>query len=213
MGSLAVVFNARSALVTADIHQQLNPAASQERIVKVGRTAMIVMVVIALAWLPVIRGAHGLHDYLQSGQDGLAPPVFVMFFLGVFWKRMNRQGYFWAMITGFAIGLFRRGVDTPVSLLLAGFEHGYTPGSFASVLNKAYLQYFSVLITLVSAGVAVAVSLATAKTDTAAIAGLTYGAANEADRAETRESWGYVDVAGSVVVLAPILGAYLCFCG
>ena len=71
------------------------------------------MVLIALAWIPVIQGAHGLYNYLQAVQGYLAPPIFVVFFLGVFWKRMNWQGCLWAMIVGFAVGLFRMAVDTP----------------------------------------------------------------------------------------------------
>jgi SSS family solute:Na+ symporter len=213
MGSLAGVFNACSTLFTVDLYQKINPGASQERLVRVGRTATVVMVLIALAWLPVIQGATGLYNYLQAVQGYLAPPVFVVFFLGVFWKRMNWQGCLWSMIVGFGIGLFRMAVDTPVSLGLPGFEGGYTDGTFLWVVNKTYFQYFSVLIAIVSAVVAVGVSLATGEPDYGRIGGLTYGTATEAHNAETRRSWDWRDVLGSTVVLAAILGAYLYFRG
>ncbi len=213
MGSLAGVFNACSTLFTVDLYEKLYPGASQAKLVRTGRTATAVMVLIALAWLPVIQGAHGLYNYLQAVQGYLAPPVFVVFFLGVFWKRMNWQGCLWAMIVGFAIGLFRMAVDTPVSLGLAGFEHGYAEGTFLWIINKTYFQYFSVLITLISAAVAVVVSLATAEPEYARISGLTYATASGADDAETRASWDWRDVLGSAVVLAAILGAYLYFRG
>ncbi len=51
-----------------------------------------VMVLIGLAWIPVIQGGKGLYDYLQGVQAYLAPPIFVVFFLGVFWKRLNGAG-------------------------------------------------------------------------------------------------------------------------
>ena len=57
-----------------------------------GRIATGVMVLIAMAWIPVVKGAHGLYDYLQAVQGYLAPPIFVVFFFGVFWKRLNAQG-------------------------------------------------------------------------------------------------------------------------
>ena len=38
------------------------------------------MVLIGLAWIPVIRGSRGLYDYLQGVQGYLAPPIFVVFF-------------------------------------------------------------------------------------------------------------------------------------
>ena len=59
------------------------------------------MVAIALAWIPVVKGANSLYEYLQSIQGYLAPPIFVVFFFGVFFKRLNAKGCFWAMIVGF----------------------------------------------------------------------------------------------------------------
>ena len=95
-------------------------------------------------------------------QGYLAPPIFVVFFLGVFFKRLNAQGCLAAMVVGFVIGIFRMVVDTPGTMKLTGFEHGYAPGSFLWIVNNIYFQYFSVLITVVSAVVMVAVSCATA---------------------------------------------------
>jgi SSS family solute:Na+ symporter len=213
MGSLAGVFNACSTLFTVDLYEKINPGASQEKIVRVGRIATSVMVLVALAWLPVIQGAHGLYNYLQAVQGYLAPPVFVVFFLGVFWKRMNWQGCLWAMIVGFAVGLFRMAVDTPVALGLAGFENGYPAGTFLWVINNTYFQYFSVLITIISALVAVFVSLATREPEYGRIGGLTYATATASDDAHTRASWDWRDVLGSAVVLLAILGSYLYFTG
>ena len=59
---------------------------------RTGRIATVVMVLVALAWIPVIKGAHGLYNYLQAVQGYLAPPIFVVFFFGVFFKRLNAQG-------------------------------------------------------------------------------------------------------------------------
>jgi solute:Na+ symporter, SSS family len=213
MGSLAGVFNACSTLFTVDLYEKMRPGSSQHQLVRTGRTATVVMVLIALAWLPVIQGAHGLYNYLQAVQGYLAPPIFVVFFLGVFWKRMNAQGCLWAMIVGFAVGLFRMAVDTPVTLALSGFEHGYPPGSFLWIVNKTYFQYFSVLITIISAIVAVAVSLATPAPDYSRMGGLTYATATDEHDAHTRSSWDWRDVVGSSVVLLCILGSYLYFRG
>ena len=213
MGSLAGVFNACSTLFTVDLYEKWNPGASQHRIVRTGRTATMVMVAIALAWLPVIQGAHGLYNYLQAIQGYLAPPIFVVFFLGVFSKRMNAQGCFWAMVVGFAIGLFRMLVDTPVTLGLAGFENGYTPGSFLWIVNKTYFQYFSVLITIISAIVMVVVSHLTPAPDVSTLGGLTYATASADDRQKTRASWGTREVLASGIVMVFILGAYLYFRG
>jgi SSS family solute:Na+ symporter len=213
MGSLAGVFNACSTLFTVDLYQKWRPSASQHQIVRTGRIATLVMIGIALAWIPVIQGAHGLYNYLQAVQGYLAPPIFVVFFLGVAFKRLNAQGCFWAMMVGFALGVFRMLVDTPVTLGLKGYEHGYTPGSFLWVVNNIYFQYFSVLITIVSAVVMVAVSYLTPAPDYHRIKGLTFGTATAEDRRRTRASWAWSDVVASAVVLACILAGYLYFRG
>jgi len=213
MGSLAGVFNACSTLFTVDLYQKWKPAASQHQLVRVGRIATATMVLIALAWIPVIKGANGLYTYLQAVQGYLAPPIFVVFFFGVFWKRLNAQGALWAMIVGFVMGIFRMLVDTPVTLGLPGFENGYTQGSFLWIINNFYFQYFSVLITIVSAIVMVGVSYMTAAPDYARIQSLTFETKTAEDRAQTRASWDWHDVAGSAVVLTCIMGAYLYFRG
>jgi solute:Na+ symporter, SSS family len=213
MGSLAGVFNACSTLFTVDIYEKLRPKASQHEIVRMGRIATITMVLIAMAWIPVVQGATGLYNYLQSIQGYLAPPIFVVFFFGVFWKRLNAKGCLWAMVIGFLVGLFRMLVDTPVTMKLKGFEHGYPEGSFLWIVNNINFQYFSILITLVAAVVMVLVSYLTSAPEYEKIKGLTYQTATDEDRAKTRASWGRTEVLASCVILVFILGAYLYFRG
>jgi SSS family solute:Na+ symporter len=213
MGSLAGVFNACSTLFTVDLYQKFRPLASQRDLVRMGRIATAGMVVIALAWIPVIQGAHGLYAYLQTVQGYLAPPIFVVFFFGVFWKRLNAAGCLWSLIVGFLVGGFRMLVDTPVTMKLPGFEHGYRSGTLLWIVNNINFQYFSVFITLVSAVILVAVSYATPAPAYERFAGLTFGTSSAEDRAKTRASWEKKDLAFSLVVLACIAGAYLYFTG
>jgi SSS family solute:Na+ symporter len=210
MGSLAGVFNACSTLFTVDIYGKIRPEASQAQIVKMGRIATVVMVLISMAWIPVVQGAHGLYGYLQSVQSYLAPPIFVVFFFGVFWKRLNAQGCFWAMVVGFIIGLFRMLVDTPVSLFK---DWEYSKGSWLWIINNINFQYFSILITLISAAVMVVVSYATAAPDYEKIKGLTFATATAEDRYKTRMSWDWREVAASLFVIGCIAGAYIYFRG
>jgi len=210
MGSLAGVFNACSTLFTVDIYEKIRPKATQRELVRIGRLATVAMVLIALLWIPVVKGAHGLYGYLQSVQGYLAPPIFVVFFLGVFWKRLNAKGCFWAMLIGFIVGIFRMAVDTPITL---GLFKSYPEGSFLWIVNNINFQYFSILITLISAVVMVGVSYAGAIPDYDRIKGLTFSTASEEDRKRTRDSWHWTDVASSLVVLVFILGAYFYFRG
>lgn len=210
MSSLAGVFNACSTLFTIDLYQKFAPEATEQRLVQVGRYATIAMVLIGMAWLPVIEGSKGLYDYLQSVQGYLAPPIFVVFFLGIAWKRLNAQGCLAALIVGFAMGLFRLGVDTPPKV----YENfAYSEGSFLWIVNKIYFQYFSLLITLVCAAVMIGVSLVTAPPDYSRFQGLTYGVVSEEEKKTSRASWKPIDVAMSGLVMVLIIAAYLYFQG
>ena len=210
MSSLAGVFNASSTLFTMDFYSRLRPESSEQHLVWMGRVATVVMVIIGLAWIPVIQGGRGLYDYLQGVQAYLAPPIFVVFFLGIFNKRLNKQGCLAALIIGFALGLFRLIVDTPVSLM---DDFAYAEGSFLWVINNIFFQYYSLAITLICIIVMVGVSYMTPAPAYEKISGLTYGTLTAEDRAESRASWNWRDVASTVLVLALILAAYLYFTG
>ncbi|MDD4872670.1 MAG: sodium:solute symporter [Kiritimatiellae bacterium] len=213
MGSLAGVFNACSTLFTVDLYEKWKPGASQHELVRTGRIATVVMVIIAMLWIPVVQGAHGLYNYLQAVQGYLAPPIFVVFFFGVFFKRLNAKGCLYSMVIGFIMGLFRMLVDTPVTIKLSGFENGYTQGSFLWIINNINFQYFSVLITIVSAVIMVVVSYMTQEPDYGKIKGLTYGTVSDEHRKDSRDSWDWREVVASAVVLACIIGAYIYFRG
>jgi SSS family solute:Na+ symporter len=213
MGSLAGVFNACSTLFTVDLYEKWRPKASQKEIVHMGRLATMLFVMLALMWIPVIRGAHGLYGYLQAVQGYLAPPIFVVFFFGIFWRRANAAGCFWSLIVGFVFGLFRMLVDTPVTLGMPTVAHGYAPGSLLWVVNNINFQYFSVLIAALSALTLMGVSLTTAPPPYDQIKSLTFGTLSEADRSTTRSSWAWPEVGASAFVLLCILGAYFYFTG
>lgn len=210
MSSLAGVFNASSTLFTMDFYSKFKPLATQHQLVWVGRFATAVIVFIGLLWIPVIQGGKGLYDYLQGVQAYLAPPIAVVFFLGVFIKRMNAKGCLSALIVGFLMGIFRLAVDTPVKLLS---DFSYAEGSLLWIVNNTFFQYYSLLITIICIIVMIAVSYWSEKPDYAVIQGLTFSTMTDKDRLETRKSWDYRDVLGSVLVLLIILAAYLYFTG
>jgi SSS family solute:Na+ symporter len=210
MSSLAGTFNASSTLFTIDFYSKFKPGASQHQLVWMGRIATTVMVIIGLLWIPVIQGGKGLYDYLQTIQGYLAPPIFVVFFLGVFMKRLNGKGCLAALIVGFIMGLIRLAIDTPVKLLK---DFHYPEGSLLWIINNIFFQYYSILILAVCVVVMILVSYATEKPNYEKIKGLTYGTESDEDRIKSRASWSVGDVIFSCVVLAIIIAAYLYFRG
>ena len=209
MSALAGVFNASSSLFTMDFYSKLRPKATQAQLVRVGRVATVVMVIIGLLWIPVIQGAKGLYDYLQGIQAYLAPPIFVVFFFGVFMKRLNGPGCLATLLTGFVMGLVRLIIDTPVKLGGTPYEEG----SFLWIMNNIFFQYYSLLITIVCIIVFLVVSYATKPPDYAKISGLTFSTLTPQDRLETRASWNAKDVILSILLVAAIIAIYMYFTG
>ena len=162
----------------------------------------------------MIRGGRaGCTTTCRAIQGYLAPPIFVVFFLGVFWKRLNGRAAWRRSWSASCLGLFRLAVDTPVTLGLAGFENGYTEGSFLWIVNNIYFQYYSLLIFLVCAAVMVLVSHMTEAPSEAQIKDLTFQTMSAEHRRESRASWGSTEVVWSGVVLVLIMAAYLYFTG
>jgi SSS family solute:Na+ symporter len=213
MSSLAGAFNACSTLFTMDFYQKFRPHVTQHQLVWTGRVATAVMVLVALLWIPVIQGGKGLYDYLQGVQGYLAPPIFTVFFFGVFNKRLNAKGALAALVVGFVLGAFRLAVDTPVALKLAGLAQGYTPGSFLWIINNIYFQYYSLFIFVVSALTMLAVSYLTPAPSEEHLVGLTFATVTPEQRQTSRSSWSRRDVIASAIVLLIILANYLYFTG
>ena len=142
MSQIDSTLNSASTLFTMDLYQKFKPQASQHQLVWIGRVATVVMVLIGLAWIPVIQGGKGLYDYLQGVQAYLAPPIFVVFFFGVFMKRLNGKGCLAALIVVGAIGLAILGLEQ-ACLMAIGFgaaawvAAGATAGDGGRVANFA----------------------------------------------------------------------------
>jgi SSS family solute:Na+ symporter len=101
-------------------------------------------------------------------------------------------------------------VDMPVTLV-NGYQ--YREGSLLWIVNNINFQYFSILITLISAAVMIIVSYMTPEPNPVQIRSLTFATQTAEDKAKTRASWGAAELLASVVVLSFIIGAYLYFRG
>jgi SSS family solute:Na+ symporter len=111
---LSSLFNSTATLFTVDVYRKLRPAASERRLVTVGRVATLVVVVLGLAWIPVMPlvSGGGLYQYLQNVQGYLAPPVTAVFLLGLLSTRVNNRGAVWGLSLGFLLGMAKLAIQT-----------------------------------------------------------------------------------------------------
>jgi solute:Na+ symporter, SSS family len=204
MSSLASVYNACSTLYTIDIYKKRHPEASEKKLVKVGRIATAVIVILGMAWIPMMgRISDGLYDYLQSVQSYLAPPIAAVFIFGVFFKRLNAKGAYAAMVAGFIVGL--------IKLTLQLFQDKLPDGGILHQFATINFLYFCIYLFLFSIAIMVIVSLNSPKPSEEQIRGLTFATTVAEDKAVSRASWNKWDVILSLIVLAVILSVFIYF--
>ena len=107
VASLAAFFNSCATLFTEDFYKPLKKGMSEAHYVLVGRIATVVVVLLGLAWMPVMMSMDTLYTYLQGIQSLLAPSMVAVFTLGIFSKRITPKAGEWGLIGGFVIGMLR----------------------------------------------------------------------------------------------------------
>lgn len=149
MSSLSSVFNSCSTLITIDVYQRRVPEASEKRLVAVGRWATAGLVVLGLAWIPVLQLLEGgLFQKLQSLQSYISPPIASVFLLGIFWKRLNAKGAKYALLSGAVLGALR--------LVLELSQQNWT--GFLQWFVEVNFLHFALILFLISSLVLVVVS-------------------------------------------------------
>lgn len=108
VGTIGSSLNSLSTVFTMDIYRKkINPAASNEQLIRVGRMTVaggcLFAIVMALA-IDNIRGLN-LFDVFQSVLGFIAPPLSVVFLLSVFWKRTTRLAVNVVLTAGSAFSL------------------------------------------------------------------------------------------------------------
>ena len=205
MSSLASVYNACSTLYTIDIYKKSHPDASEKKLVSVGRIATVVIVLLGMAWIPLMEKVSktSLYDYIQSVQSYLAPPIAAVFLFGVFFRRLNGKGAYAALVSGFIVGLLK--------LVLQIFRDKLEPGGLLHQFATINFLYFCIYLFVFSVLVMVGVSLTSDKPSEEQLKGLTFATTVASDKASSRASWNKWDVVLSFIVVAVIISIFIYF--
>src|SRR4029077_8312938 len=108
------------------------PAASEARLVFVGRVTTVILVFVGLLWIPMMKYVSPqLYIYLQSVQAYIAPPIAAVFLLGVLFPRLKGKGALAALWTGFVLGFARLVLELDKSHLTScSFFYWYSDINF-----------------------------------------------------------------------------------
>lgn len=206
MSSLASVFNSCSTLFTVDIYKKLRPNASEKNLVRIGQLATAIVVLIGIVWIPIMQNISGvLYEYLQKVQSYIAPPIAAVFLLGIFYKRVNKQGAFITLVTGFIIGAFRIVLELVANQLNSdGILH------YLGTMNYLVFGGYFFLISILTL---VGVSLINPAPSLQEIENLTFSTLSKESIASNKNSYNRWDIIITLAVVALVIGVMIFFNG
>ncbi len=123
MSCIAAALNACATLISLDIVKRIWPETPEMRVVSVGRVCTGIIMLLAILWSTQGGQFGTIFEAINKIPMIFAPPVTVVFVLGVLWKRGTKQGAMATLYAGTIIGAIYFILDMPdVGRLLLGAD-------------------------------------------------------------------------------------------
>ncbi len=206
MSSLASVFNSCSTLFTVDIYKKLKPDAPEEKLLRTGRIATVIVVILGIAWIPIMQNISGvLYEYLQSVQSYIAPPITAVFLLGIFHKRINSKGAMATLVAGLVVAVAR--------IILELSRNTLDPGGILYTIATTNFLTFAAWFFLFCIILCIVVSMVTPAPAAEKVQGLTFSTLTAEQKAANRASYNMWDVVLSLLVIGIVAYVMVSFAG
>jgi len=107
VSSLASMVNSTSTIFTMDIYKSIiNKNADDKSLVKVGRIAGLVALIIAILIAPQLKSLGQVFQYIQEYTGVVSPGILAVFLMGLFYKKANNNGAIWGVISSIPIAMY-----------------------------------------------------------------------------------------------------------
>ena len=197
MSSLASLFNSSATLFTIDFYKKFKPESSEKHLLKVGRIATVVIVILGILWIPVMSLiADVLYEYLQSVQSLIAPGIAAVFLLGLVSRRITPAAGYIGLVSGFVLGMIR--------LVLLPFKDSIEGTSLAWIIVMNWLYYCILLFVIVTV-IMIVVSMFTKRASEEKLKGLTFRTLGKGTMREVidgLDKWDYIHTVGILGITA-----------
>lgn len=140
VASLAGKANSISTIFSLDIYKKyFNKEASDKKLVRIGRWAVVIAMLIAAFVTPALRSLDQAYQFIQEYVGFISPGVLAIFLLGFFWKPTTAA----AAMTGALMTI-------PLSTFLK-FLPNITNGSFPDLpfLNRMEIDFVVIVLTMI----------------------------------------------------------------
>jgi SSS family solute:Na+ symporter len=141
VASLAGKSNSISTIFSLDIYKKyFDKEASEKKVVRVGRWAVIISMLIAAIVTPALKSLDQAYQFIQEYVGFFSPGVLAIFLLGMFWKRTTAA----AALAGALLTI-------PISTILK-FLPGWTNGAFPDYpfLDRMAITFLAVAIIMIA---------------------------------------------------------------
>ena len=212
MSSLASVFNSCSTIFTIDIYKKIKPDMSEKSLIKIGKIATFVIVLLGIIWIPIMDKIGGgvMYQYLQNVQSYIAPPVTAVFLLGIIWKRVTSDGAIYTLISGLILLILRLGSEIYFQEEILSGTGGHGIAFTFATINFAHMAIFMFIF---SVFICICVSLMTVQPDYGKIEGLSFGTMTHQMKKEFQNSFNKTDLILSLVLVGLVISVLFYFTG
>ena len=209
MSSLASVFNSCSTIFTIDIYKKIKPEKSEKYLVNIGKIATLVIVVLGIAWIPIMEKIGGgvMYQYLQNVQAYIGPPVTAVFLLGILWKRINAQASIVTLSAGLVLLVVRLSSEI---YFQSEISSGIVVDSVFFEFATINFSHMAIFIFVFSALLCVTVSILTDEPDYSRIKGLSFGTTTR-EMISKEKSYTNFDIIFSVLLVLLVIGILVFF--
>ena len=107
VSSLASMVNSTSTIFTMDIYKSIiNKNADDKSLVKVGRIAGLVALIVAILIAPQLKSLGQVFQYIQEYTGVVSPGILAVFLMGLFYKKASNNGAIWGVISSIPIAMY-----------------------------------------------------------------------------------------------------------
>ncbi|MGQ7350954.1 sodium:solute symporter family protein [Quadrisphaera oryzae] len=135
MAGMAANVSSFNTVVTYDLWQDwVRPGRDDAHYLRVGRAVTVIGTALAIGTAFIAAGFTNIMDYIQTLFSFFNVPLFAVFVLGLFWKRMTGSAGFWGLVSGTLGAVVVFVLNQTGALALSGQGSSFLGGGVATVV-------------------------------------------------------------------------------
>ncbi len=135
MAGMAANVSSFNTVLTYDLWQEwARPGREDRYYLRVGRLVTVVGTALAVGTAFIASRFSNIQDYIQTLASFFNVPLFAVFIVGLFWKKMTGSAGFWGLLTGTLGAVVVFVLNTAKVFTLSGQGSAFVGGSVAFVL-------------------------------------------------------------------------------